>query len=167
MGRGCSSVMECLADLWRTQLRTAALSLCFAPEAEIRHRTSECGFQSRSERSKWMERERKKYSHKLTPAGMPARWGWGLGVGDGGRRQVARKGQGDVCSAGSGFRGLSQWEGKRTRKVFGKVRVTSVEKEAHPWATYEVLGADQGMSDGVCVRVRVLGCGREVVWLCS
>lgn len=81
MGRGCSSVMECLADLWRTQLRTAALSLCFAPEAEIRHRTSECGFQSRSERSKRMERERKKYSHKLTPAGTPAPLGMGFGGG--------------------------------------------------------------------------------------
>lgn len=76
---------------------------------------------------------------------------------------MTRKGQGDVCSAGSGFRRLSQWEGERTGKVFGKVRVTSVEKEAHPWATYEVLGTDRGVSNGV----RVLGCGREAVWLCS
>lgn len=60
-----------LADEWRrTQRKTALLSLRFAPEAEIRHRTSVWGFQSRGEGAKGMERERKKNTVTSWGAGL-------------------------------------------------------------------------------------------------
>lgn len=65
--------MECLADMWRRaqpQLRTAPLSLRFAPEAEeTRHRIREWGFQSRGKGLEGWRGKGKKYSNKLIPAG--------------------------------------------------------------------------------------------------